>query len=300
MRSDLLRTIAYAFLSVVTNFRKNAFLHLTSIFTVLICFFVLGCGINVFFNIRSMLHLSKLQTHVSVYLSEGMQESDLNSFRQRHCMEKFISSCKYLSAADAKAKFSKKNPDLQATIDALEDNPFPPSVEIDFDKDFKSIETLKTFSKKVSQEKNVIYVDDGGKWVANWLNVLNLFDRLTYLLGIGFGLMVAFVISNTIKLLVYSRKDEVEILSLVGATRNIIRLPFLTEGVLHGLMGSILALISVKLFFVWVAGYLEKIWPGFLPEQIVFIPWLAQLMLVILAGLIGWVGSYLAVGKFLK
>lgn len=300
MRSDSLRTVFYAFISVISNFRKNAFLHLTSIFTVLICFFVLGCGINVFFNVRSILHLSKLQTHISVYLDKEIDETELNSFRQRRCMEKFISHCKYVPASEAKERFSKKNPDLEDTINALDDNPFPPSIEIDFQKDFKSVETLKKFSKELSAEKSVLYVDDGGKWVANWLNVLNLFDRLTYLLGLGFALMVAFVISNTIKLLVYSRKDEVEILSLVGATRNIIRLPFLTEGVLHGFLGSVLALIGVKLFFVWVTRYFEQVWPGFLPEQIVFIPWLAQIMLVFLASLIGWIGSYLAVGKFLK
>jgi cell division transport system permease protein len=300
MRSDSLRTVFYAFISVVTNFRKNAFLHLTSIFTVLICFFVLGCGINIFFNIRSILHLSKLQTHISVYMQKEIDESELTSFRQRRCMEKFISHCKYVSAAQAKEKFSQKNPDLKDTIEALDDNPFPPSIEIDFEKDFKSVEILKQYSRELSEEKLVLYVDDGGKWVTNWLNVLNLFDRLTYLLGLGFALMVAFVISNTIKLLVYSRKDEVEILSLVGATRNIIRLPFLTEGVLHGLLGSVFALVGVKLFFVWVVRYLERVWPGFLPEQIVFIPWLAQILLVVLASLIGWVGSHLAVGKFLK
>jgi cell division transport system permease protein len=81
----------------------------------------------------------------------------------------------------------------------------------------KSIETLRQFSKDIAKEKSVLYVDDGGKWVTNWLQILSLFDRLTYLLGFGFALMVAFVISNTIQLLVYSRKDEVEILSLVGA-----------------------------------------------------------------------------------
>lgn len=300
MRSDNLRTIAYAFFSIVSNFKKNAFLHLTSIFTVVICFFVLGSGLNIFFNVRSLLNLSKLQTHVSVYLRGEFDDTELNAFKQSHCMQKFIGHCRYMSAADAKDKFSDKNPDLKATIEALDDNPFPPSVEIDFEKNFKSVEVLKQFSKQLSQEKNVLYVDDGGKWVTNWLQVLNLFDRLTYLLGLGFALMVAFVISNTIKLLVYSRKDEVEILSLVGATRNTIRLPFLTEGVLHGLIGSVVALISVKLFFVWVSQYISKVWPGFLPEQIVFIPWMAQVLLILLASLIGWMGSFLAVGKFLK
>ncbi|MCC7459939.1 MAG: hypothetical protein IT286_01430, partial [Proteobacteria bacterium] len=273
MPSDNFRTIAYAFLSVVSNFKKNAFLHLTSIFTVFICFFVLGSGLNVFFNVRSMLNLSKLRTHVSVYLNQEMAESDLSAFKQKHCMQKFIAHCKYLSASDAKGKFTEKNPDLKDTLGALDDNPFPPSVEIDFEKDFKSIEMLRQFSKDLSQEKAVLYVDDGGKWVTNWLQILSLFDRLTYVLGLGFALMVAFVISNTIKLLVYSRKDEVEILSLVGATRNIIRLPFLTEGVLHGLLGSVAALVCVKLFFVWSTSYVHKIWPGLLPEQIVSIPW---------------------------
>jgi cell division protein FtsX len=74
----------------------------------------------------------------------------------------------------------------------------------------------------------------------------------------------------------------------------------MTEGVLHGLLGSILALVCVKLFFVWAARYIHQIWPGLLPGQIVFIPWAAQLMLVALSSMIGWFGSYIAVGKFLK
>lgn len=300
MRSDSLRTIAYAFLSVVSNFRKNAFLHVTSVFTVIICFFVLSSSLNIFFNVRSMLNLSKLRTHVSAYLDKELDEAAFNSFRQKHCIEPFIAHCKYLSSSDAKSKFSDRNPDLKDAIAALEDNPFPPSVEIDFEKNFKSIEKLKAFSKELSQNKSVVYVDDGGEWVANWLQVLNLFDRFTYALALALAVMVAFVISNTIKLLVYSRKDEVEILSLVGATRNIIRLPFLTEGVLHGLFGSILALIFVHLSFLWIANYLKQIWPGFLPEQIVFIPWMAQGLIIMLASMIGWFGSYMAVGKFLK
>ncbi|MEZ4846550.1 MAG: hypothetical protein R2877_06315 [Bdellovibrionota bacterium] len=108
MRSDNARTVAYAFLSVITNFKKNAFLHLTSIFTVVICFFILAGGLNVFFNARSMLNLSKLQTHVSVYLHGELSESELGTFRQSHCMQKFIAHCKYMSAADAKSKFSEK------------------------------------------------------------------------------------------------------------------------------------------------------------------------------------------------
>ena len=203
MRSDNLRAYFYSFFSIVTNFRKNAFLHLTSVFTALICFFVLAAGLNVFFNIRSILNLSKLQTHVSVYFDQELDSQEFQAFRQKHCIETFIAHCAYVSTPQAKQKFIDKNPDLKDTLGMLDDNPFPPSVEIDFEKDFKSIETLRSYSKDISAEKHVIYVDDGGKWVTNWLQLLNLFDRLTYILGIGFALLVAFVISNTIQLLVY-------------------------------------------------------------------------------------------------
>lgn len=300
MRSDFYRAILYSFLSVFTGLRKNLLLHVISVFTVLICFFVLGAGLHVFFNIRSVLNLSEMRTHVSVYLDQELDTDDIQSFRQSNCTETFISHCSYVTSAQAKEKFSQKNPNLQDTLNVLDENPFPPSVEIEFQKDFKNVDSLKVFSERLKKEKHVIYVDDGGKWVANWLQILNLFDRLTNVLAIAFSFMVAFVISNTIKLLVYARKDEVEILSLVGATRNMIRLPFLIEGTLHGLVGAILAIATVKLAFVAIAQYLHRVWPGFLPEQLVFIPWIAQIMLVFLAGLIGFLGSFLAVGKFLR
>lgn len=300
MRSDSIRAIFYSFYSVITNFKKNLFLHFTSVFTVVICFFVLAMGLNMFFNARSMLNLSKLQTHVSVYFDQEISDSEFQMFKQKHCVEKFIAHCQYMTAAQAKEKFMGKNPDFKDTLAALDENPFPPSVEIDFEKDFKNVNVLRAYSKDMASEKGVIYVDDGGKWVTNWLQLLALFDKLTYLLAIGFCLLVSFVISNTIQLLVFSRKDEVEILSLVGATRNMIRLPFLVEGVLHGLIGSIMAIIAVKLSFVWAASYIHRIWPGLLPEQLEFIPWMAQLLLILLASIIGWLGSFMAVGRFLK
>ena len=300
MGPDVFRAIYYSLQSIFKSFRKNALLHLTAIFTVWACFFVFGTGLNVFFNIRSLLNLSKMTTHVSVYLDQEIDDTNFQDFKKRNCDKNFVSICSYVSSAQAKGKFLKKNPDLQETLNILDENPFPPSIEIDFQKDFKSIEVLKSFSTDLQKEKHVTYVDDGGKWVTNWLQILSLFDRLTYVLGIVFGCLVIFFISSTIQLLVYARRDEVEILSLVGATRGMIRLPFLTEGALHGLIGSVLSIITVKLSFVWIANYLHQVWPGFIPDQIVFIPWFAQFFVILFATAVGFLGGFLAVGKFFK
>lgn len=300
MRSDRFRALLYSFLNIFVGFKKNLFLHTISIFTVWICFFVLGNGLNVFYNVRSLLNLSKLRTHVSVYLKQEIEGPSIQEFREKYCKRPFVDSCSYISPDAAREKFIQRNPDLNDSVSILSENPFPPSMEIDFEKDFKTIVTLKDYSAELQKDANTLHVDDGGKWVVNWLQILNLFDRLTYVLGIAFSLMVAFVISNTIKLLVYSRKDEVEILALVGATRNMIRFPFLVEGVLHGVLGSLLSLVTLKFMMVWVSQYLHQIWPGFLLNQLVFLPWIVQVNLVVLGAIIGFGGSYLAVGKFLK
>lgn len=300
MEINFTRSVYYSILSIFKGFRKNILLHLISIFTVWVCFFVLNLSLNAFFNMRSFLNVSNMRTHISVYYQQELDNSQFKEFEEKNCSRPFVDRCEYLTTAKAKERFVQKNPDLKETLEVLDENPFPPSIEIEFQKDFKSIDTLKSFASELQKEKGVLYVDDGGKWVSNWIQILNLFDRLTYMLAIVFGCIIVFVISNTIQLLVYSRRDEVEILSLVGATRNMIRLPFLTEGVLHGLIGSFFSIVTAKIAMGWLIHYIHTIWPGFLPEQIVFIPWHIQILIVVGAGLVGFVGAFLAVGKFLK
>jgi cell division transport system permease protein len=119
----------------------------------------------------------------------------------------------------------------------------PASLEITLKRGSRDSESVETFVSRLKKIQGIGEVQYGEEWVRK-LTTFMQFSRFVVTLVGGFLLIsVLFIVSNTIKLTIYARKDELELLSLVGATRFFIKAPFLIEGVIQGIAGSILALI---------------------------------------------------------
>ena len=120
-------------------------------------------------------------------------------------------------------------------------------------------------------------------------------------LGIFLFLTVIFTVSNTIKLTLYSREEEITIMKFIGATESFIKGPFLAEGVIRGFVGAVLSLVLLflihKLFSATVA-YSSQSLLAF--AKIAFLPWTAVISLTLLGSFLGWCGSLLTLHKFLK
>jgi cell division transport system permease protein len=110
-----------------------------------------------------------------------------------------------------------------------------------------------------------------------------------------------FIVSNTIKLTLYARRDELEIMSLVGATSLFIKAPFLLEGAFHGTIGSLIALGgSFALFQVFLQRGLTSLLLGVGGGQVVFLSWQQQLLLIATGTILGIIGSVLSLRKFVR
>jgi len=125
-------------------------------------------------------------------------------------------------------------------------------------------------------------------------------DTLFFAMMAALGVAVIFVVSNTIRILVHSRRDEVGILSLVGATDRMIRAPFLLEGMIQGGVGALAALGILRLLFEHGRQFVSANFAGLLPTDFVFLPLRAQLAAFAGGVLLGLIGSGLAVGRFLR
>ncbi|RLE01980.1 MAG: hypothetical protein DRJ11_08405 [Candidatus Aminicenantes bacterium] len=207
----------------------------------------------------------------------------------------------YVSPEEAAARFKDKFPELSRVVDSLGFNPFPPSIEVTFSK--KSLSSAQV-EKLLSTIQSIPGVEEV-QYNLEWVDRVQAFGRLITAIGFFLGgiLILAsfFIISNVIKLNVLSRKDEIDILRLVGASNFFIRVPFVLEGMTLGLIGGLASLLllflTIQLLPLYVGTSL-----GALTELIRF-RYLtsSQSLLLVASGIfIGFLGSLSSVSRLLR
>jgi cell division transport system permease protein len=207
---------------------------------------------------------------------------------------------KVVGAEEARDRFQKNFPDLKDILVNLKINPFPSSLEARLKDTAPASREVAKLVQDVRRMKGVEDVQFNQDWVDKMQSLSRLAKAVGFFLGGILMLASFFIISNVIKLNVLDRKNEIEILRLVGATNIFIRIPFLFEGIALGVMGSTVSLVflllAIKLFPVYIGSL------GVLQQLLNFryLSLFQALGLVAAGGVIGCLGSLSSVSKFLK
>lgn len=205
----------------------------------------------------------------------------------------------FVSRQQAYDRFAKR---LGRHKDVLEDIPkdfLPASVEVVPMKNLRSLNQVKLFSEYLSQLPGTLKVQYGQEWIERFYYFTRLLSIVVFLSGSLLILTTIFMVSYTIRLTIFGRQAELELLKLVGATNNYIRTPFLIEGVLQGLIGSSLGLFSLFVLYQWIKGHFSG--PGLL-ELFSFTFFSPQMILaiVVISILLTTAGSFSSMQKFLR
>lgn len=238
---------------------------------------------------------------VVFFLETNLPEGEVNSIETTLNQSPLVLEVRYISSAQALKKFQERFPELQALVENLEINPFPPSLEATLQESSLSSREVLDF---INQMREVPGVEDA-QFNKEWVDRMHSFSRLAQAVGFFLGgiLVLAsfFIISNVIKLNVMARKEEIDILRLTGGTNMFIRIPFLLEGIFLGLWGGLLSLlillIVIKLLPVYLGTSL-----GVLNDLINFryLSFSQSLFLVTAGTIIGFLGSISSLSRFLK
>lgn len=238
---------------------------------------------------------------VIFFLTKNISPVDREAIVKELENSPLVQNTQFVDSEEAMAKFQKKFPDLQGIVENLKINPFPSSYEITLREKELTYEDAQPFIDKMRGMKGIEDV----QFNKDWVEKMNSFSRLARAVGFFLGgiLILAsfFIVSNVIKLNVIARKDEIEILRFVGGTNVFIRIPFLTEGILLGVLGGLFSLlllfIVIKLFPVYLGSSL-----GILKELINFryLTFSQSLALIFSGAVIGFFGSLSSIAKFLK
>ena len=164
------------------------------------------------------------------------------------------------------------------------------------------INQIEEVAKQVQQIENVNDVKYGEGMVDQLVSVFDVVKRISYGVVIALVIVTAFLISNTIKITIFSRKREIEIMRLVGASNINIKIPFIFEGLFLGLLGSIIPiLVTIIGYDALYSFYNGQIVSPFI-QLIVPLPftYFVSLVLMAIGILVGMFGSWRAVRKYLK
>jgi len=235
------------------------------------------------------------------FLQKDLSPIEREAIEQELMSSAFVSQVEFISEDEAMEKFLEKFPELQGIVDNLNVNPFPSSFEVTLKEDNLSYAETRPFISKAQQIKGIEDIQYNKDWVEKMQSLSRLAKALGLFLGGILILASFFIVSNVIKLNVFSRKDEIEILRLVGGTNFFIRIPFLAEGITLGVIGGLLSLlllfVVIKLFPLYLGSTL-----GALNELINFryLTFTQSLALILSGAVIGLLGSLSSLAKFLK
>ncbi|MBI3546856.1 MAG: cell division protein FtsX [Gammaproteobacteria bacterium] len=206
----------------------------------------------------------------------------------------------YISREAALAEF-KRLSGFGEALKALDSNPLPAVLIVHPSPAYANPDALQTLLKELRHYNEVDIAQLDLEWVRRLHAMLDLAQQSVFILAAGLGLAVLLIIGNTIRLAVLNRRDEIEITKLIGGTNAFIRRPFLYAGTLQGLLGAIFAWLLLALALLLLSTPIQNLaslyGSQFEAESLSF---LATLALIGIGGLLGWLGSRLAVGRHLR
>lgn len=290
--------LPYFFRQTLSNIMDNRVVHVIGLGTMVISLLILGAFLLLIVNVNNWIEgWGGRSLLISVYLDDGISQvkkDEITSFIRQLPAAKIK---RFVSKKDALKDFRKALGLQTNMLEGLSRNPLPASFEVSFeDVGSKSIDP-KAMKKELEKLKGVEEVQYSEEWLNHFEGLMSIVRLVGFIIG-GFLCMgVLFIIVNTIKLTIYSRKDEIEILKLVGATDWFVKIPFLLEGMIQGLMSGVLALLV--LFFGYSLLSAKKLHFLYLATlDFVFIPNEYALSILLSGIILGLIGALMALGRF--
>ncbi len=279
------------------NIRLNLLMSITAITTTFICILVLGIGVLVSSHVEGIIGSVRDDVSVEAFIPPDFTQERVEEIRRSVEGYPEVSSVNFVSEEEALAKFKDTFKDRPKIYESLNPGDLPPSFQLMLEDPASADEVAQRLQNEGFSEENLSYPQQ----TINRLNTVT-----SYMIWGLYGATALFLISsvllisNAIRLSIFARRNEIEVMKLVGASDSFVRTPFVFEGMVQGLIGAGLAALTVLwldfLFVDWARDVLP-----FVPISGQAVNRLLVLLLLVGAGvLIGVIGSFLSVTRFLR
>lgn len=291
------RTIEYYIREVFISLRRNNWMSVASIGTVAVSLFIFGMFLMMVMNMNKLAENMESQVQINVYLLDKVDREQARDIEKDLKEIEGVESVGFVTKDEAMERFKDRLGDQKTLLDALDEtNPLPDSFEVTV----TNPDLVKTAAEKMEKLDGVECAKYGQDVMEHLFEITRLLRIFGFTLMLVLAFATLFIISNTIRLTVFARRKEIAIMKYVGATDWFIRWPFVMEGMVLGLFGSIIAAMVLRTAYTAMAETVYDTLAFFplIPEQ----PFLTYItIVVVISGMVvGAIGSAVSIKKFLK
>ncbi|MBI5020089.1 MAG: ABC transporter permease [Ignavibacteriales bacterium] len=286
-------SLGYIIKEGIGGFRRAKFASFGSIITITISLLLVGFFYVVSTNTSKLVEGIRQRVELEAFLEEPINHARLIEIERQLKSVEGIEQVRFISKDEAAKIFKEEfGEDINSVLDF---NPLPSSFKIVLKEGYRTREKAEEIHKKILEIKGI----DNIAYRRELLEFLDQRVKMLYSVGLLLGTLLAvasiFLVSNTIRLTIYAKRKSVQTMKLVGASRLLIRLPFVIEGILQGLIGGIISTAIFYYLFTMAAGLVSNELVDFLEVDILF-------YLSIISGgiFLGFFGSIISVRRFIN
>jgi cell division transport system permease protein len=234
-----LRALVYFLQEAFTSLRRSLLISAVSVGTIAVSLFVLGAFLTLASNLHDVVARWTQKVQVVFYLEDGIEGRVRESLEDRLKSDAAVEGLLFISRAEALDRFRALFRDMRTLPDDLGENPFPASLEVSLRADHQSPREVQRLVHDFERAPGVQEVQYDLLWIERLATAVRLVRGVGLFLGGILLLAGVFTISNVIRLTIYAREDELDIMRLVGATQAYVRGPFVMEGMIQGGLGGL-------------------------------------------------------------
>jgi cell division transport system permease protein len=287
--------LTYCLEEALASVRRQRLSMMLSVLTIAAALLVLGGFMLVTVNLDRAVSRWSAAAEFSIYLRDDIspeQRVALNSLLGSHLA---VASRQYVSKADAAVRFKRDFPDLAAGLADLPQNPLPASIEVRLNPARADAAAIDAFARQVTQAGGVADVRFDRRWLERLGQIATAVRWAGWALGGVLLVAAVLTVATVVRLSLHARRDEVDIMYLMGAPLGLLRGPLVVEGILQGGAGALVALAALYAVFAFARiRVLAALGPSIDSASIGFLPAGVAALLVVGGMAVGCAGGYLA------
>ncbi|KPA11088.1 Cell division protein ftsX [Candidatus Magnetomorum sp. HK-1] len=286
------------FKGVLKDFIATPMLHTVTVLTIALSLLVTSAFGLFFININQIFYIWKQGIRIMAYVSPAVEQLNADLLKDHIKTLYGVNHIEYISKDDALG-FMKNDMQQGDILSHLKENPLPASFMIHVKPTVNTWETIEKLASQIQMMPEISEVEYGKGWLERITSFMTFFRITCIAIGTLLIITTLFVISNTIRLVFYARRDEIDVMSLVGATRWFIKIPFYIEAVVQGFIGGIIGVTILYGLFYYLTIYNFPVWTTDLFQPHFFSLHTIGILILLSMGT-GWTGCYISLKQFIR
>ncbi len=291
-----MKSIPYYLQTALKNLWIEKWINLLTVLSISIGMLILCTFSVITLNLDSVLKQWSKGFGMVVYINEQASKEDEENLKALFMADKDFLEIKYISKEEALTGVRKALGDDAIIIDEIKENPLPSSFELKLQSKLLVPEYVKSKAAKMKQMAGVAEVQYGEQWLSSLNKISETMQKGAIVLGLAIFIAVTFITYSTIKIFFHRRKEEVETLKLLGATKMFIKFPYLLEGLFIGTLGGIISAATIYSAYSFVTLRIGEFLPS-LNFSIAVLPVQAYIIIPFAGAFMSLIGSYIAIGR---